>query len=119
MVDLNYYKRINHEFYTRVGVIECAERLGAMGLETISIIGTFWPKTAPQLLDICAKDNKIHIVSSLQAGLLVNRYVEGDHRYWLADGDSDPNLELRLPPEVVNHIFSELNQLIRRMGIGF
>ena len=119
MVDIEYYKRINHEFFKRVGAINCVDRLHEMGLNPTSIIGTFWPRDVPKLIEVCARNPNLHIITNTKLGITVNRYVEGDGRYQLADGDSDPNLELRLPPEVINHIFSELNHLIRRMGIGF
>ena len=119
MIDLAYYKRINAEYYRRVGAIGCVERLNAMGLEPMSIIGTFWPKQVQSLLEICAVDTNFHIISDVHPGLSVNRYVEGNCRYQLAEGDKDPTIELYLPPEVVNHLFAELNHFIRRTGFGF
>ena len=119
MIDLAYYKRINYEFSRRVGMIKCVDRLNALGLVPRNIIGTFWARDIPGLLKTCEGDSSLHIVTILHAGHKVNRYIEGQYKYRLAEGDNDPSLELILPPEVINHTLSELDHFIRRHGIGF
>ena len=119
MIDLAYYKRINHEFYQRVGVINCVERLNKMGLEPRDIIGTFWLKDMEKLMAICKSNKDLHIITYVNACFTANRFVEGRFRFRLAQGDKDPSIELRFPPEVADHLLAELNHFVRRTGIGF
>ena len=119
MVDIAYYKRINSEFYRRVGVINCVERLNKMGLEPQSIIGTFYLSDIEKLFEICKENPDLHIITYIDSTLTVNRFVHGDFSFRLAEGDIDPTIELRFPPEVGNHLLAELNHFIRRTNIGF
>ena len=119
MVDIAYYKRINSEFYRRVGVINCVLRLNKLGLEPQCIIGTFYLSDIEKLFEICNENPSFHIITHIGSGLTVNHFVQGKYRFRLAEGDSDPSIELRLPPEVCNHFLAELNHFIRRANIGF
>lgn len=119
MIDLAHYKRINHEFHRKTGIIGCVHRLNEMNLEPRDIIGVFWLRDIAKLFETCKNDIRLHIVTNINPGLTVNRYVEGSYGFYLADGDKDPNLELRFPPEIVAHLYSELNHFIRRSNICF
>ena len=119
MIDLAYYKKLNSKFVRRIGIISCADRLIEMGLEPRDISGTFWARDIESLRAVCTNNSKLHIVTNVGLSQTVNKYVEGPHTYRLADGDSDPSLELKVPPEVINHLFAELDHFIRRANIGF
>lgn len=119
MVDLAYYKRINSQFLQQVGIIDCVERLEGLGLVARDISGIFWSRDLDHLTRVVNNHKDLHIGTNLEVGHSVNRIVQGKHKYWLADGDNDPNLELYLPPEIVNHLFAELNHFIRGMNLDF
>ena len=119
MIDIEYYKGINSKFIRRVGIISCVDRLVGMGLDPRDISGIFWARDIEALQAVCNMNSDLHIVTNVGLCHTVNQYVEGPHKYRLADGDPNPNLELKLPPEIINHLFAELDHLIRRANIGF
>lgn len=112
-MDIDYYKRRNGDFYRRIGVVNCANRLTALGLKPRDVIGSFWSEDAVDLLEFCRANPEYHIVTTLSFALTLNRYLKGNYRYRLADGDSDPALKLDFPPEVVAHLDTELDLFIR------
>lgn len=119
MIDIDYYKDINSKFIRRVGIISCVDRLGAMGLDPRNITGIFWARDIKSLQAVCDAYTDLHIVTNIGLGHTINKYVAGPHKYRLADGDQDPSLELKLPPEVIHHLFAELDHFVRRANIGF
>ena len=119
MLDIEYYKELNSKFLRKIGVISCADRLIEMGLEPRDVSGIFWARDTESLEAVCRIQSDLHIVTNVAPCHTVNRYVEGRYKYWLADGEADPRLELILPPEIVNHLFAELNHFVRRLNIGF
>ena len=114
-MDISYYKRLNGEFSRRIGLMTYYVDLEKLGLSPRSAIGTFWPRDIPILLEFCRKNPNYHIVTDVKSGGRVNKYVEGNHMYKLAKGDTDPDLQLQFPQEVKNHISAELYLLGRRL----
>lgn len=62
-----------------------------------SLIGIFFPKRLPELMQYCKSHPQYHIMSVLPKQVKVNRAVESAGLYLLAEGDSDPDLWYGLP----------------------
>mgnify|MGYP003683441891 CR=1 FL=1 len=120
-IDIAYYKSEIYEFYKRVGIVSCYEALEGLGLSPRDVIGTFWPQDIEALLSFCKENSDYHIVTRISESLKVNRYVKGDFTYRLAKGEKKSDLEIRYPPELINHMMSELELLFKwvKPEIGF
>lgn len=114
-IDIAYYNRLSYEFHTRVGTLRYYEDLESLGLSPKDIIGSFWPEDVPRLQSYCQENPEYHIVTRVSANLEVNRYVPGDHKYFLANGDKSEDLEIYYPPEVIDHMMSEIELILIRV----
>jgi hypothetical protein len=118
MVDIAYYKKLNGEFHHKVGIISCPEQLETLGIDVPDAACFFRQGRVKELTIFCKNNPGFHIVTHINSFLSVNKFIEGDYIFNLANGDDDPNLELKIPPEVIDHLYAELNHFIRGHGIG-
>lgn len=114
-LNIAYYKKLNAEFHDRVGTIDYYEDVEALGLHPRNALGAFKGIDGDFLLRFCENNPDYHIVTRLSAFHTVNRFVRGDFIYNLALGDSDQSLERIYPPEIVDHLMSELELFIKRI----
>lgn len=119
MIDVAYYKKLNHEFHVKTGIIACCDRLAELGIEPPDVVGSFRSDRIEELLEFCKSNHDFHIVTHIDPSRSVNKFVRGDFIFNLADGDDDSSLELTFPPEVADHFFAELAHFVRVRGIGF
>jgi len=89
IVDIN-------EFYDRVKIVFPHTELEPLGLEPDTYSGMFLEESVQQLVEFCARNPKYHIVTGLDEGRSINRYVLGPHIYSLAIGDKNPCLMLSM-----------------------
>ena len=57
-----------------------------------SITGVFDNHRLDELIEFCAKNPDYHIVSSVNVGLYFNKVVPHAQEFFLAEGDSNPDL---------------------------
>ena len=119
MVDIAFYKKLNYEFYCKAGILSSMEELEEIGIEPPDAVGSFRRSRVEELIAFCKENPTYHIVTRINSYLTVNRFVDGDYIFKLANGDNNPNLVLKFPQEVIDHLDAELNHFIRRYGIGF
>ena len=115
-LDIARYKKMNHEFDRRVGLLNWYEDLEALGFQTTCISGSFSHRDVPMLEEYCKDNPSYHIVSFISLIHTVNRLDYRGSSFFLANGDSDPSLELILPQEVSDHFATELKLLIDRLN---
>lgn len=113
MADVTHYKKLNGDFCRRTGLISNPDKLALLGLHPRDAAGGFWTDDGKRLSAFCRKNPDYHIISIVNPGYKVNRFVAGCYRYYLAKGDDNPDLQLEYPPEVVNHLNSELLLCVR------
>ena len=89
MVDVN-------EFYDRVKIVFPHTELAPLGLQADSYSGLFFDSSVEQLVEFCAHNPTYHIVTGLDEGRSINRYIPGPHIYSLAVGDRNPCLMLSM-----------------------
>jgi len=85
--------RTTKEFYEIANPLIDWEFDGVDGLEADSIAGLFFSDRAAELKDFCERNPKYHIIS-IKASMLFNRFVEKASAFYLADGDSSPEIIL-------------------------
>lgn len=115
-LDIAWYQKLNHEFDRRVGLLNWYEDLEALGFQTTCISGSFSHKELPKLERYCKSNPDYHIVSFISLIHTVNRLDYRGSSFFLANGDSDPSLELILPQEVSDHFTTEFELLIDRLN---
>lgn len=120
-LDLDYYKKLNSNFYNQVGAIIRYEELEAIGLNPSNVFCTFHSEHLEMLLKYCHDHPKYHIVTVLSHSKIVNRFVRGDYIYHLASGDKSPDLERIYPPEIVDHMMREIKLIFQTVKpeVGF
>lgn len=79
-------------FVERTGMILDHQKLVEIGLIPQTFLGTFCAKQLDELIEFCFKNPNYHIVSQLNANLLVNRISIGAKIFFLAEGDFDRRL---------------------------
>lgn len=114
-LDVEYYKQLNYDFHKKVGSLGWYEDLEAIGITPRDAVGTFGSSDTTMLLKFCKDNPQYHIITRLSAAKTVNKFVNGNYIYTLAAGDRNPNLELNFPPEVVDHLMSDIMALIQRV----
>ena len=114
-MDIDYYKKVNGDFCRRIGVIYCADRLHALGLVPRCIMGSFWERDIPTLEKFCEENPEYHIITHVKALHKINRYVKGGLNYSLGDGDDNPILSQKLPPEAMEQLCAETYEIIRSL----
>ena len=85
-----------HAFFERTGTLRYYEDVEALGFETFDVIGHFMGSRAEELVGFCTDQPNYHIVTVTRSGYYENRYVPGQSLYYLANGDSNPNLVLNI-----------------------
>ncbi|MBM4252914.1 MAG: hypothetical protein FJ146_13160 [Deltaproteobacteria bacterium] len=84
-----------HAFFKLVGKVWIYEELKFLDLEPQMMTGEFRSCHAQSLLDFCRSNPEYHIVSGFQLKVF-NKFVPNARIYYLADGDSDPDLYFEL-----------------------
>jgi hypothetical protein len=92
------------EFRKKIGLIDCYDHLSFLGLEPMTILGNFSKCQVSKLRALCKRDSNYHVVTRLDHDQIVNRFIEGEHRYYLAEGDADPNLEFQYTEEMKKEV---------------
>ncbi|MBM4253979.1 MAG: hypothetical protein FJ146_18585 [Deltaproteobacteria bacterium] len=82
------------DYFDRVGVVKNFYELERLGLTGHDFCGCFGTDLLPSLKMFIAENPTYHIVSSLGEGRVVNRLCENARSYLIANGDSEPLLEL-------------------------
>lgn len=83
------------EFFREVKIVQNWWRLRDMGLVCrTSLLGTFIPSETDGLKSFCEYNSKFHIVSFGTNFFAWNRYHPDGDSFYLAEGNSDPNLLL-------------------------
>ncbi len=109
-------KKMIGDFHRKVGTIQHYEELNELGLDPFDATGNFSNSSLPALTQFCRINKDYHITTYL-GGKHVNYVVEGDHVYVLAEGDTNPELELVLPKEFYDHLLTLLKKLCGRPEI--
>lgn len=120
-LEIEYYKEKNSDFYMKTGIICWYEDLENLGLTPRTVTGTFIAPDVPTLQKFCEQNPQYHIVSTISELKKVNKYLPGNHTYKLANGDSNPDLEIVYPPEMIEHVASEIMLIAKRVkpDLGF
>ena len=84
-----------HAFFKRVGKIWIYEELKFLELEPQMMTGEFWSGSVQLLIDFCDSNPGYHIITSTD-GKVFNKFIAKAHFYYLADGDTDPDLVVDL-----------------------
>ena len=100
-------------FMGQVGLIRDYWELHLLGLHSDDLIGTFFPPQLPLLKAYCRKHSAYHIVTLISPHHIVNRVEEHGFSYQLADGNQDPQLELKYPQDFIDKAQSFLHHIAR------
>ena len=98
------------EFYRRVGLVTNYYDLEWLGFSGHDFAGSFNSCHLPQLLTFCDQNPDHHIVSVVEPGRYVNKFVKGSRSYKLADKDKDPSI-------ILNHLLDPKWPLVVEDGI--
>jgi hypothetical protein len=83
------------QFFKRVGKIWLYEELVFLGIEPERLTGKFGPSGLHSLQDFCSKNPDFHIISCHDYKIF-NQCKPNANSYYLADGDTDPDLMIDL-----------------------
>ncbi len=83
-----------HQYFRRVGMISDFRELAWLGFDMGIYLSIFPQHLAAQLLTFCRENPEYHVVTSVDPGRWVNKYVPDCRCYKLANGDKNPNLVL-------------------------
>ena len=84
-----------HAFFKRVGKIWIYEELKFLDLEPQMMTGEFWSGSVQLLIGFCEANPGYHIISNSD-GKVFNKFIPKADVYYLADGDTDPDLMIDL-----------------------
>jgi hypothetical protein len=74
-----------------------------------SFFGCFSPRRLNEVMSVCCENPEFHIVSCIEPELFINGFIKNALIYYLADGDSDPNL-VHDPHRILDvHLLQALN----------
>jgi hypothetical protein len=114
IMNIQEFKNQLAEFHGKVGTIIDYRELQELGIEPMSVSCAFYRRDLGRLHHICGVFPQIHIVTDL-GRRIVNRFVEGDFQYLLANGDKDQSLELNKPEMWFDHVRSVIQHIYSRM----
>ena len=80
-----------HQYFRRVGMISDFRELAWLGFDMGIYLSIFPQHLAAQLLTFCRENPEYHVVTSVDPGRWVNKYVPDCRCYKLANGDKNPN----------------------------
>ena len=83
-----------HQYFRRVGMISDFRELAWLGFDMGIYLSIFSQHLTAQLLTFCRENPEYHVVTSVDPGRWVNKYVPDCRCYKLANGDKNPNLVL-------------------------
>ena len=84
-----------HAFFKRVGKVWIYDELKFLDLEPEMLTGEFGSDRVQSLIDFCESNSEYHIISSVD-GKVYNKFIPKARVYYLAGGDTDPNLMVDL-----------------------
>ncbi len=81
-----------HQFFTRICMLRSESAFEELGIEPCAAFGMFGSDRVPELLAFCKSRPEFHIVTQLNANVIVNRFSPAGRTFSLASGDPDPRL---------------------------
>jgi hypothetical protein len=81
--------KIYRQFVERVGMITTDSRLQELGIHPCAPLAIFRRERLGELQQFCQQNPEYHIVSQLNANVLINRPAPAARLFFLAYGDQD------------------------------
>jgi hypothetical protein len=105
------------EFFRRVGKVWIYEELAFLGLDPDCLSGKFRRDRLHLLQEFCARETGYHIISCKDYRIY-NKLIPNAKRYYLADGDDDPNLMVHLLSRLTADEFLQVGQTMLAPIVG-